>query len=507
MRRLLLALTLGATVSVAPASAAASLTGPYFGAPFKVAREPYSFLHGPSWTSNGDVLSSQPDSAGMLQVYRSRLDGSRQVCLTCKAVKGPNGLPQDRPQGDWILFESYGQQPPHFGQPGLGGYGGDLYAMREDGSHPYRLTTNSDPDHGAVFGTQTGVPYDNFHAYWSPNGRQVVWTHTEARPLSRGGQTWEMLLGDFTVSHGVPSLRNVRVVGRPYGVYETQPWAPDGSGFLFVAAGGHRSPYQAIPPGWGHMQLYYMRLYGPGASPARPLITQISDNLPVYQEQAILTPDMRTVIMMSDRNNTQRSWYDLIVSAAQRTAFDAPDTGSTGTLQFLADFIGSDFRSDLYAVDVATRAVRRLTNFTDGVVPEFFWNSSYTRIIWSTAIVGPHPRWITYTGRFAGITRAERRVPGRVPSPGLFGHAIDMSRVGAQAQPVRDPGPTDNMPVAVKPPGRSAPGLPHAPTSSDPSTVPSVVASYFALWRAQLEQLGRVAGGSFINPPLAPAAP
>jgi hypothetical protein len=82
------------------------------------------------------------------------------------------------------------------------------------------------------------VAHDNFHAYWSPTGRQIVWTHTEAFPLAKGGQRWEMLLGDFSVRGGVPSLNNVRVVGRPYGVYETQPWAPDGTGFLFSGTPG-----------------------------------------------------------------------------------------------------------------------------------------------------------------------------------------------------------------------------------------------------------------------------
>jgi len=78
---------------------------------------------------------------------------------------------------------------------GDGGY----HATPEVGSHPYRLTTNSDPDNGAPYGQAEGVPYDNFHAYWSPNGRQVIWTHTEANPLSAGGETWSMLLGDFKV--------------------------------------------------------------------------------------------------------------------------------------------------------------------------------------------------------------------------------------------------------------------------------------------------------------------
>ena len=89
-------------------------------------------------------------------------------------------------------------------------------------------------------------------------------------PLSEGGQTWEILLGDFTVKNGVPALTNVRVVGPPYGAYETQPWSPDGKGFLFFASGGYRSPFQATPPGWGNARVYYMRLYGKGASPAHP---------------------------------------------------------------------------------------------------------------------------------------------------------------------------------------------------------------------------------------------
>src|SRR5262249_14591184 len=100
---------------------------------------------------DGDVLSGQLDSGGVSQIYRSKLSGGDQVCLTCATVKGPNALPQERPQGDWILFESYGQQPTHVGTPGLGGYGGDLYVIHPDGSHVHRLTTSSDPDRGAQY--------------------------------------------------------------------------------------------------------------------------------------------------------------------------------------------------------------------------------------------------------------------------------------------------------------------------------------------------------------------
>ncbi len=491
---------LASALAAGPAAAGQqSLIGPYLGAAFKVSKNTYNFGQAPSWTPDGQVLSTQLDSAGLTQIYRSKLNGSDQRCLTCKTVKGPNGLPQDRPRGDWILFESFGQQSTHTGAPGLGGYGGDLYAMRADGSHPYRLTTTSDPNSGKRFSAASGVPYDNFHAYWSPDGKQIVWTHTEANPPSAGGQTWEMLVGDFTVKSGVPSLQNVRVVGKPYGAYETQPWAPDGSGFLFCAAGGYKSPYQTAPPGWGHMQLYYMRLYGRGASAEHPRVTQISDNLPAYQEQSIFTPDMKTVIMMSDRNDTQQSWYDLVVAAAMRTNFDAPDTGTSQTLQFLSDFTGpGGFHSDLYAVDVRTKAIRQLTNFGPYVIPEFFWNQNYTQIIWGlNGIQGS-----TWTGRFAGISPVQRRVPEKIPASGLYGQPVDMARVGAQAQPIRDSGPTTNVSIAVSPPSHPVPGAPHASRSSDKPTIPSITTSYAGTWLGDLASLYKQAGLAFSEPPL-----
>lgn len=476
------------------AADARSVLGPYFTAPFEVKKLPHAFGQDPSWARDGDVLSVELDAAGVRQIYRARPDGSRQVCLTCTTVAGPNGFPQERPQADWILFASYGQQPVHLGGPGLGGFGGDLYVMRPDGTRPYRLTTDSDPDDGAVYGTDSGVPYDNFHAFWSPDGQHVVWTHTEAHPLSAGGATWQILLGDFVVDHGVPSLRNVRVVGPPYGAYETQPWSPDGKGFLFSAAGGRNSPFQAVPPGWGNMRVYYMRVYGDGASPEDPRVTPIGDNAPLYQEQAIFTPDMKSVIMMSNRGSTEQSWYTAVAAAAQRTGFDAPDTGSTQTLQFLADFNGSDFRSDLYIVDVATGAYRRLTQI-DEVIPEFFWNRDYTKIIWGLGTTHE-----AYVASFTGVGAALRRIPTRTP-PALEGAPIDMGRVGTQAQTIRDPGPTDNVPRAVSPPGNPAPAFPHATQPGDRIGVPGVLATYLARWLDDLEALGEASAATFTTDP------
>ncbi len=471
----------------------------YFGAPFAATKLSHTFGQAPSWTPNGHVLSIAFDSSGIYQIYRSHLNGSHQVCLTCATVTGPNGVPQERSEKDWILFESYGQQPTHVGNPGLGGYGGDLYVMHPDGTHVYRLTTNSDPDHGAQFGAATGTPYDNFHAYWAPDGMHIVWTHCEADPLSEGGEKWELMLGQFTVRNGVPSLTDVRVVGPPYGSYETQPWSPDGKGFLFFASGGYRSPYQAAPPGWGNSRVYYMRLYGKGASPERPMVTLIGDNEPFYEEQAVFTPDMKDVIMMSNRGATLDSWYDEVAAAAQRTAFDAPDTGATQTLQFLADFEGADFSSDLYVVDGASGAIRRLTSLHQ-VVPEFYWNTGYTKLLWTVTSAKDHGYEASYTGQFRGITATDRTIPKTTPE-WLNGHPIDMARIPAQAQRTTQTGPLNNTPLAVTRPAHPARGFPHDKRNADKASIPAIVATYLVHWDADLTELGLQADETFTGAP------
>jgi len=229
--------TAGAAGSSAPA--------PYFAAMFKVRANSHTFGQTPSWARNGDVLSQEDDESGIQQVYRSKLDGSHKRCLTCGRVKGSNGFAEERPQGDWIMFSSWADQAQHFGGPGLGGFGSDLYVMRKNGTDPVWLTATTDPNHGADYRAAGGVPYDNYHSYWSPDGRHIAWTRAEAYPLSEGGERWEMMLADFVVPKtGTPHLSNVRVVGPAFGVYETQHWAPDGSGFLFTAFGPRASPFQ-----------------------------------------------------------------------------------------------------------------------------------------------------------------------------------------------------------------------------------------------------------------------
>ncbi len=477
--------------SIAPLAGAAAVVvqkspgapGPYFSAPFVVRDNSFSFGQAPTFTSGGAVLSQEDDRSGVLQVYRSALDGSHLTCLTCWRLKGPNGFAAERPGGGWILFCSYGRQRLHYGSPGLGGYGGDLYAMREDGSAATRLTEASDPSGGADFDSPGGIPYDNYHPYWSPDGRHVAWVRTEAEPLSRGGQRWEIMLGDFVVDHsGHPRLADVRVVGPAFGVYETQQWAPDGSGFLFSAFGPRSSPFQPDPPGWMHQELYFMRLFGPGASPSRPRVTLLSDDLPVYEEQAAFTPDMRDVLFMTNRNAADGSWYD------------APLAGSAGTPQFLADFTDPDFRSDLYMVDVRTHDLRALTHFPSDVIPEFAWSRDRHELIWSAAVAGTR-LFRTQLGTFEGMSGASSTPTAGGIAPGLAGSPVDMGRVPV---PPAVPGSTPQPP----------PAPPTTATSSGPADpsplggLPPVVASYAALWLEQLAELGNQAAATFTHPPI-----
>ena len=72
-----------------------------------------------------------------------------------------------------------------------------------------------------------------------------------------------------------------------------------------------------------------------------------------------------------------------------------------------------------------------------------------------------------------------------------------MARVGRQAQAIRDPGPTNDVPVRVLPPRISHAAEPHATVSSDKVSAPGVTVEYAAVWLDDLASLSRESGQSF----------
>jgi hypothetical protein len=382
----------GCSGSSSPSAAGA--TKPFFANRFRVTVNPYTFGQDPSWTADGRILSNERDASGVSQVYVSSLAGANMSCLTCNQA-GPNGFPQERPEGDWVLFCSFRGQQVTFGAPCLGGIGSDLYAMRPDGSRLTRLT-------GPGSSFESGeVPYDNYHPYWSPDGRHLIWTHVAYDTHARGGTQWTILLSSFSVdAAGTPHLGGVTVVA-PGGdnAYETQVWAPDGSGVLYTSLSSNGN--KRI--GWLNSELYFMRLYGRGASPARPQITHLTDGSPGWDEQAVFTPDMKDVIWMSSRASP--TWYQTVVTAAQQAGYDPAFENEVVGPFFVLTVLDPKFRTDLFELDLATGATRRLTDLHQ-VVPEFYFSPAGTELIWTTG-----ERSHTYLASFSAPPTLRIRAP------------------------------------------------------------------------------------------------
>jgi Tol biopolymer transport system component len=336
----------------------------YATAKFAITTNRYAFGQAPVFTPDGRVVFGKDFEKGAgAQVYVANRSGSDLRCLTCE-LRGPNNVPAVRPQGDRILFHSWLGHRITLGSPGYGGIGSELYAMRPDGSRVTKLYELSAAN-------QFGEGDDDYHAYWSPDGKRIVWAHLGGNPLAGEGASWDIRVADFVVRGGKPTLTNVRIVRPSSGHwYETQWWAPDGSGFLYTESYGTTM----------NTELFFCRL--PKSGPCR--VTRLTDN-PAWDEQALFTPDMRDVIFMSSRDHP--GFYNTFTQIAQDLGL--PNTIDNflvlpifelGFLQPLAQE-----RTDLYELELKTGAVRRLTGDGNGgwITPEFTWDPSNRQLFWT----------------------------------------------------------------------------------------------------------------------------
>jgi Tol biopolymer transport system component len=358
----LVAAALGATL---PAVAAAV---DYSTAPFSVTTHSYAFGQAPTFMPDGrHVLFGKNFGTGDgIQVYMTRFDGSDLRCLTCGGP-GPNdvnNVPVPRPQGDWVLFHSWRGHVFTIGSPGYGGLGAALWVMRPDGSQQTKLT-GTDAEHGS------GEGEDDYHAYWSPDGKRVVYAHLNWNFVNDEGQgKWDVRVADFVNDASGPHLANVRVVRPANGHwYETQWWAPDGSGFLYTETSG-----SAVNP-----ELFFCRLTATGCQ-----VKQLTDNA-AWDEQALFTPDMKDVIFMSSRDHPGffNTWSQLAETVGLTTSEDYLLILPVFEVGFLQP-VGQE-ATDLYDLHLATGAVRRLTTTGDngGIIPEFTWDPKNKFLLWT----------------------------------------------------------------------------------------------------------------------------
>ncbi|MEA2494352.1 MAG: TolB protein [Thermoleophilaceae bacterium] len=346
MRRFVLALA-ALLILAAPASANS----------FNVTTNSFTFGQAPDWMPNGQVVWHD-DVTGKNQVYVSDLDGTGTRCLTCEQA-GPNMVAQARPQGDWVLFHSWLGHQMTIGAPGFGGMGSSLFVVDPATKKIVQLTKNPEGE-------------DDYHAYWSPDGKRLVWAHLNWDFVDDNGQGyWDIRVADFVDDATGPHLANTRIVRPGNGhYYETQHWAPDGKGFLYTESVGSTL----------NLELFWCHL--PASGECKP--ERLTDN-PYWDEQAIFTPDQKQVIWMSTRDHPGlwNTWAQGFATAGTPNTID----NILILPLFEAGFLQPLFpeSNDLYELNLKTRAVRRLT--TDGddgwITPEFAWDSAGKRLLWT----------------------------------------------------------------------------------------------------------------------------
>ena len=350
---------------------------------FVVDVNPFTIGQAPDWLDRTHVVWQDPagrdeDDDGEIQIYRSALDGTEKVCLTC-GMDGPNQVPVVQPHGQWILFHSWNGHDVKIGSPGFGGIGSDIWVMRRDGSQRTKL--NQDTEF-----------HDNFHAYWSPDGKYIVWTALSWNADEGGNGKSDIRVARFDpAGPSGPRLVDEHVVRPGNGHwYETQWWAPDGSGFLYT-----ETVDTAINP-----ELFFCRLRNPARGECQPV--RLTRD-PAWDEQAIFTPDMTRIVFMSSRNlpGAQNDWAQVAALLDLPADYDYAlilpvfnDNYLQPILQQATDLYELTLRWNQARTRFKPGAVRRLTSYGDAgwVIPEFAWDPSGRRLLWTQNRFAPGRR-------------------------------------------------------------------------------------------------------------------
>ena len=185
-----------------------------------------------SWNRPANVIAyDAADAEGYFDVYRINPDGSGNSCITCDVAALPplnKGNPIWNPAGTYLVFQA--QQLPSLGtagdildRPGSG-WNNDLWVTDAAGQNFWKLTNEP-----AVNG---GVIYPTF----SWDGTKLAYGE-RLSPSPNPFGTWHLVVADFVVTNGVPSLQNPQIYqpGDQKFYYEPHGFSADNQTLFFMA--------------------------------------------------------------------------------------------------------------------------------------------------------------------------------------------------------------------------------------------------------------------------------
>lgn len=234
------------------------------------------------------MVFDQTDADGVYQLHTINPDGSNDRCLSCAAKPGAPRTDRHKfnptwdPTGQFIVVQGELDKNPLdwagknklIAELLLNGVWTDLYATTPDGAKWYKLTNTQTPQTDGVLGPS-----------FSSNGSKLFWSRIIA-PASSDSPwgLWRLMIADFVVRDGVPSLQNVRDITPPGGkFYEAHGISPDGRSVVFTSDIGTTSKWQ--------MNIWTMEL-------ATGRLTALTQN-GAWNEHARYTPDGRKIVYMS----------------------------------------------------------------------------------------------------------------------------------------------------------------------------------------------------------------
>jgi len=223
---------------------------------------------------------------GAFAVYVMKPDGTEVKCLTCGHPDVPqrnNGQPAWDPSGRYLVFQA--EKPNHarvrFSHALTPGSGvlNDLWVLDTSNNRATMIREVPDgPGHGTL------------HAHFSPDGTMLSWSEMYEKGGLRKRKVvgyWQLMLADFRVAGGRPSLANVRTLTPgPPGFYENHGFSPDGSRLIFS------SNFEAKK--WLENHVYVMDL-------KTQKVTRLTSE--GWNEHAIFSPDGRSIVWMSNVGN------------------------------------------------------------------------------------------------------------------------------------------------------------------------------------------------------------